>query len=146
MPFLRGKIPSVLFWHFTDQFYHTDNDRIDKVSKATLKNVSVGALASAFELLNADEAAANKVLKELEIAALSRLDEELHQSNLAIKKGETIEQQLEIIQTWEDWYLRAAQTVSDMVIDQTTIQSHIQETQNKIVERVATIKKELNEN
>ena len=146
VPFLRGKIPSVLFWHFTDQFYHTDNDRIDKVSKATLKNVSVGALASAFELLNADEAAANKVLKELEIAALSRLDEELHQSNLAIKKGETIEQQLEIIQTWEDWYLRAAQTVSDMVIDQTTIQSHIQETQNKIVERVATIKKELNEN
>ena len=40
VPFLRGHIPSVLFWHFTDQFYHTDNDRIDKVSQETLKNVA----------------------------------------------------------------------------------------------------------
>ncbi|MGF1925516.1 MAG: M28 family peptidase, partial [Bacteroidia bacterium] len=31
-PFLQGKIPGLLMWHFTDVFYHTDNDRIDKVS------------------------------------------------------------------------------------------------------------------
>ena len=39
IPFLRANIPGLLLWHFTDQFYHTDNDRIDKVSQETLKNV-----------------------------------------------------------------------------------------------------------
>ena len=38
-PFLKADIPGLLLWHFTDQFYHTDNDRIDKVSQKTLKNV-----------------------------------------------------------------------------------------------------------
>lgn len=38
VPFLRADIPSVLFWHFTDQYYHTDNDRLDKVSRATLRS------------------------------------------------------------------------------------------------------------
>ena len=54
MPFLRGNIPSVLFWHFTDQFYHTDNDRIDKVSKTTLKKCWNGCFSSAFTLINSD--------------------------------------------------------------------------------------------
>ncbi|MBL0891715.1 MAG: M28 family peptidase, partial [Gemmatimonadaceae bacterium] len=28
-PFLNSSIPAVLLWHFTDQFYHTDLDRIE---------------------------------------------------------------------------------------------------------------------
>ena len=32
-PFLQFKKPGVLFWHFTDVFYHTDGDRLDKVSE-----------------------------------------------------------------------------------------------------------------
>ena len=38
-PFLGAKKPGVLFWHFTDQFYHTDSDRLDKVSAAEMRNV-----------------------------------------------------------------------------------------------------------
>lgn len=53
-PFLRAKKPGLLFWHFTDQFYHTDGDRIDMVSAAELRNVGMSALVSALVLTNAD--------------------------------------------------------------------------------------------
>ena len=129
VPFLRGNIPSVLFWHFTDQFYHTDNDRIDKVSKATLKNVGTAALVSAFELINADATTAKNVLKSIENAATARINEEFKQGKLAIDKGEGLALQKEIIAAWEDWYVKAAATVNDMVSDAKTIQSEIEKTQ-----------------
>tara|TARA_R110002072_G_scaffold289986_1_gene457403 strand:+ start:826 stop:2538 length:1713 start_codon:yes stop_codon:yes gene_type:complete len=132
VPFLRGNIPSVLFWHFTDQFYHTDNDRIDKVSKSTLKNVGTAALISAFELINADEYTAKKVLKNIENAAITRLNEELKQGKLAIEKGEDVKTQLEIITAWEDWYVKAAATTSDMVSDVKLIKPDIEKTQKAI--------------
>ncbi len=37
-PFLQFKKPGVLFWHFTDVYYHTDGDRLDKVSEQELVN------------------------------------------------------------------------------------------------------------
>ncbi|MBC7897825.1 MAG: M28 family peptidase, partial [Cytophagaceae bacterium] len=40
-PFLRAKKPGLLFWHFTDQFYHTDGDRVDMVSADELRNVGM---------------------------------------------------------------------------------------------------------
>ncbi len=143
VPFLRGNIPSVLFWHFTDQFYHTDNDRIDKVSKTTLKNVGTAALVSAFELLNADANTAKKVLKNIENAAIARLNEELKQGKLAIEKGDEAKTQIEIIAAWEDWYVKAAATTTDMVSDVSIIQSEIEKVQSIIKEKAASITQEL---
>jgi hypothetical protein len=104
VPFLRADIPSVLFWHFTDQFYHTDNDRIDKVSKTTLKNVGTTALISAYTLLNADEKTAVSILSDLEKSAIARLNEELKQSKIALNKGDALATQIEIIEAWKNWY------------------------------------------
>src|SRR5690606_34765200 len=64
-PFLQADIPGLLLWHFTDQFYHTDNDRLDKVSQATMVNVGTAALVSAYALLDADEKTAEKMLEML---------------------------------------------------------------------------------
>ena len=139
VPFLRGNIPSVLFWHFTDQFYHTDNDRIDKVSKTTLKNVATGALVSAIELVNSDETTAKRVLESIEEAAINRLEEEQKQSKLAIENGDTLEEQIEIINTWEDWYLKAASTTNDMVKDNGLIKSSIESTQKAISEKAKSV-------
>ena len=55
-PFLQFKKPGALFWHFTDVYYHTDGDRIDKVSKDELVNVGNAALASVLTLTSADGA------------------------------------------------------------------------------------------
>lgn len=132
VPFLRGNIPSVLFWHFTDQFYHTDNDRIDKVSKTTLKNVGTAALISGLELLNADENTAKQMLVTIEKAAVARLNEELKQGKIAIQKGDAVETQIEIIDAWEDWYLKTIQTTTDMVADGNVLKSDIETTQNTV--------------
>ena len=132
VPFLKGNIPSVLFWHFTDQFYHTDNDRIDKVSKATLKNVGTAALISGLELLNADENSAKQILITIEKAAVARLNEELKQGKIAIQKGDSIKTQIEIIDAWEDWYLKTIQTTTDMVADGNILKSDIETTQNTV--------------
>ena len=48
--YLNNGKPGVLFWHFTDQFYHTDGDRIDMVSPFTLQNVGTAALVSGLTL------------------------------------------------------------------------------------------------
>jgi hypothetical protein len=140
VPFLRGNIPSVLFWHFTDQFYHTDNDRIDKVSKTTLKNVGTAALISGLELINADEISAKQVLITLEKAAVARLNEELKQGKIAIQKGEALNTQLEIIAAWEDWYLKSAQTITDMVANERLIASELQTTKDTIKSVAKSIK------
>ncbi|MDD7915254.1 M28 family peptidase [Polaribacter ponticola] len=132
VPFLRANIPSVLFWHFTDQFYHTDNDRIDKVSKTTLKNVGTTALIAAYTLLNADEITAKTILSDLEKAAVNRLNEELKQSKLAINKGGSLATQLEIISAWKDWYQKSFSTTLDMVSDEKIINIEIEKSQKLI--------------
>ncbi|WP_034060537.1 M28 family peptidase [Lacinutrix jangbogonensis] len=132
VPFLRGNIPSVLFWHFTDQFYHTDNDRLDKVSKTTLRNVGTAALVSAYTLLNADENLAKGTLMQIESAAIERLNEELKQGKIALANGEDLKTQIEILEAWKDWYNKALETTKDMVEEHSTIADAILKSQNKI--------------
>ncbi len=143
VPFLRANIPSVLFWHFTDQFYHTDNDRIDKVSKTTLKNVSTAALVAAFTLLNADETTAEEVISALALAAKKRLEDEHTQSVLALEKGEPLATQLEIISAWEAWYLKAIQSTEDLVSTPTSIAPIIQKAAQAIKGHAVAIQKKL---
>ena len=136
VPFLRNNIPSVLFWHFTDQFYHTDNDRIDKVSKSTLKNVGTTALIAAYTLLNADEDTAKKLLLNLEKAAIARLNEELKQSKIAINDGASSASQIEIITAWNNWYQSSFETVLDIVSKKENIQKEIKNAK-KLIDSVA---------
>ena len=116
VPFLEGNIPGLLLWHFTDQFYHTDNDRLDKVSKLTLRNVGTAALASAFLLANADEATALQVLTETKLAALTRLNEEFALSRKAIGEGGDRKKELTILNAWTNWYTEAIGSVRDMEV------------------------------
>ncbi|WP_223032403.1 M28 family peptidase [Hanstruepera marina] len=145
VPFLKGNIPSVLFWHFTDQFYHTDNDRLDKVSKETLKNVGTASLVSAYKLLNADETTAKVVIKNIETAAISRLNDELKQGQLAIKNGDNRSTQIEIIKAWEDWYLKALDSTNDMVSDKVGIAVDIEASRTIIIATASNILKKLKE-
>ena len=113
-PFLAFKKPGVLFWHFTDQFYHTDGDRIDKVSAATLQNVGISALVSALTLTSADGVVARAMVAELEHAAVARLDTELALSRAAMAAGGDAAKERDILQTWTDYYDRSLGTLSDV--------------------------------
>ena len=137
VPFLRNNIPSVLFWHFTDQFYHTDNDRIDKVSKTTLKNVGTTSLIAAYTLLNADKNTAKTIIANLEKAAIIRLNKELKQSKIALNSGDSLNTQIEIINAWKDWYKNSFTTTLDLVSNEQLINKEIASS-HKLMDSIAT--------
>ncbi|MFT5143037.1 MAG: aminopeptidase YwaD [Rhodothermales bacterium] len=114
VPFLRADIPSVLFWHFTDQFYHTDGDRIDKVSAQELSNVGRTALVSAMRLASADGETAHALISEIANAALDRLEVEARLSMAAVASGDSLDDQAPIIEAWAEWYSAALASVSDL--------------------------------
>ena len=115
-PFLQFKKPGVLFWHFTDQFYHTDGDRIDKVSATTLRNVGTAALVSALTLTSADGDVARSIVSQLQSAAMARLDTEAALSHAAVAAGGDAAHEREILQTWADYYVATIATAGDIEV------------------------------
>lgn len=115
-PFLKAKKPGLLFWHFTDQFYHTDGDRIDMVSADELRNVGMSALVTALVLTSADGAATRTIVAELEQAAVARLGVELTLSRTAIAAGGGVAHEQDILSTWATWYLDALGTAAEIEV------------------------------
>ncbi len=116
VPFLDAHKPGVLFWHFTDVYYHTDGDRLPNVSPRELANVGISALVSALTLASADGATARALVAELERAALARLDAETALSVDALAKGGDRGRERLILDTWTDWYRRAVRTTSEIEV------------------------------
>jgi hypothetical protein len=115
-PFLQFKKPGALFWHFTDHYYHTDGDRIDKVSKSELVNVGTAALVSVLTLTSADGATARALVAEQERMALARLETESTLSRAAIDAGGDRAKEQDILRTWTDYYVAAIGTMRDIEV------------------------------
>ena len=122
-PFLAAKKPGVLFWHFTDEFYHTDGDNILMVSPVTLENVGVTALVSALTLTSADGAMARKLVAQIEADAIRRLDTELILSQKAVAEGKSKAAETEILQTWTDYYAGAIDAMRDIEVGGSSAQT-----------------------
>jgi len=119
-PFLQAKIPGLLMWHFTDVFYHTDNDRIDKVSPTEMKNVGISALTAAYALISADENMASSTVAQVKADALTRLKTEFDLSKKAIADGKSADDEKHIIETWSKWYIDALATINKMPVKSET--------------------------
>jgi aminopeptidase YwaD len=115
-PFLRAGKPGLLFWHFTDQFYHTDRDRIEMVSPVTLRNVGVTALVSALALTSADGAMTRALIAEVTRAAVARLEVEGRLSAEALRSGGDAATERDILGTWAAWYRDALATFDDLEV------------------------------
>ncbi|WP_420387601.1 M28 family peptidase [Roseivirga sp.] len=134
VPFLQGNIPGLLLWHFTDQFYHTDGDRIDKVSKETLHNVGLGALTIALMLTEHQDHLADMVLLNTSTAATIRLQQEMNLSKSNIENGADKDEELEILNTWIDYYSKAFETVMDIEPkDQRAFKKNLEETRSAMI-------------
>ena len=116
VPFLDAKKPGLLFWHFTDVYYHTDNDRLPNVSPREMTNVGVSALVSAFTLVSADGATARALVTEVERAAIARLDVEAALSRAALTGGGDRSRERTILETWTDWYRNAIGTMAEIEV------------------------------
>jgi len=115
-PFLQHKIPGLLMWHFTDVFYHTDNDRIDKVSPTEMKNVGISGLTAAYTLISADENTATATVAQVKTDALIRLKTEFDLSKKAIAAGKSSAEEKHIIEVWSKWYTDALATINKMAV------------------------------
>ena len=113
----RG-VPSLLNWHFTDRFYHTNQDTLDKVSAAEMGNVGITVATSAYALASAGPDDALAVVRLLERAALDRLKLEREQGPkvVAAAKDKAAAQAIEaqVIAAWIKWYGEALDSVATM--------------------------------
>jgi aminopeptidase YwaD len=115
-PFLAAKKPGLLLWHFTDQFYHTDGDRIGNVSATELKHVAVCALSTALALASADQTMAGFTVDEVERAAVERLGKEAALSTVAVTKESTRDKELQILRAWTEWYKGALDAIREVEV------------------------------
>ena len=115
-PFLDAGKPAVLLWHFTDQFYHTDGDRLDKVSAAEQKNVGICAALVALTLASADGATTRALAEQVARNAERRLDVELALSRAAIAKGGDVAAERTILETWTSYYRDALLLMRDVEV------------------------------
>jgi aminopeptidase YwaD len=118
--FAAAGIPSLLNWHFTDRFYHTNQDRLDKVSAGEMKNVGIAVATSAWLLASANEADASVVLKIIADAASRRLALERKQGAALVAQavdaaaaGAT-EQRVRV--AWIKWYEEALDSVERLPV------------------------------
>lgn len=99
--FTTAGVPSLLNWHFTDRYYHTNLDTIDKVSAPEMQNVAVLVGTTSLFLASADRSDVAGMIKLLETARDARLATE--QNNNATP---------EILQAWRKWYGEAIASVT----------------------------------
>ena len=136
--FAGAGIPSLLNWHFTDRFYHTNQDTTDKVSAAEMENVGITVASSAYFLASAAERDALAVVDLLERAAQARLALERKQGPELVAKAsdraaaERIEAQ--VVAAWIKWYGEALDSISRLPVSRTT---------EALTARIATAKQRL---
>jgi aminopeptidase YwaD len=99
-PFTDTGIPALLNWHFTDRFYHTNQDTIDKVSADEMRNVGVAVATSAWLLASATDRDAEAVARLVADAAARRL---------ALERTQRAESA--IVDAWIKWYREALDSV-----------------------------------
>jgi aminopeptidase YwaD len=89
----------------------------------TLKNVGVTALASALTLTSADGSMARSLVAEIERDAIERLDTELILSRKVLAGGGRKADEVEILQTWTDYYVGAIDAMREIEVGGSSAQT-----------------------
>ncbi len=94
--FARAGVPALLNWHFTDRYYHTNLDTIDKVSPTTMGHVATVVATTALFLASADRGDVKPMERYLRKARDARLATERQNAAPA-----------EVMEAWKTWYAEA---------------------------------------
>lgn len=115
--FLERGIPAVLMWHFTDPYYHTSLDRIDKVSASELSHVGVATLGLLHHFAHAGLPRAAEVLDLVIAAARRRLEVEASNARAFleveavaahdVQREAVLTRERRILSAWGRWYREA---------------------------------------
>lgn len=140
-PFVAAKIPGVLMWHFTDQHYHDDLDRINMVSAAELQHVGNCALATSLILTAANHPEyARAAIAELAAIAVRRLDAEGKLSRDALLRPDAdVAKERTIIEAWRDYYVSALAKVPEMTLPHVELTAEIAAAQDRVTRNAAQV-------
>jgi len=131
-PFVSARIPGVLMWHFTDQHYHDDLDRIEMVSAKELQHVGNCALATSLILTAGNHPEyARAALTELAGIAERRLDAEGKLSIEALPKS-SVDSQRVILIAWRDYYIAALAKVPEMTLPHLELAAEVAAVQARV--------------
>ena len=98
--FTRAGVPALLNWHFTDRYYHTNLDTIDKTSAAEMQHVAITVATTALFLAAADRTDVEPMRVLMSAARHARMETE--QKNKAAT---------DILAAWHKWYDEAMASV-----------------------------------
>ena len=98
--FTRAGVPALLNWHFTDRYYHTNLDTIDKTSAVEMQHVAIAVGTTALFLASADAS---------DSAPLRRLMDTAREARLATEQKHNATP--EILEAWRQWYGEAERSL-----------------------------------
>lgn len=118
VPFLARGVPALLLWHFPDDAYHTNRDRLARVSADEMARVGAGVLALVAHGAAAGEREALELLAINERYALARLRTEIDASLAELARAPTrgpmrdavLAQEREHLGDWERYFDEALQS------------------------------------
>jgi hypothetical protein len=122
-PFLNAQIPAVLLWHFTDQFYHTDLDRIGMVSPKSLANVGACALSTGLLLADGSRGIVLAALDELAGVAEQTIRAQAALSADTLTRGGSAQTEAHILDTWRAYYIGAINRIGDIAVGPVDLQA-----------------------
>ena len=98
--FTSAGVPALLNWHFTDRYYHTNLDTIEKTSPAEMQHVAIAVATTALYLSSAGAG---------EVQPMTRLMATAREARLATEKTNHATPQ--ILAAWRKWYVEAITSV-----------------------------------
>lgn len=108
-------VPSVLDWHFTDRFYHTNRDTAEKTSPDEMRNVGTAVAASAWLMASATDTTGASVRELITKAGAARVAVEAREGAIA-RPGVKPEENEKIVAAWRKWYDEAIASVSRLIV------------------------------
>jgi aminopeptidase YwaD len=94
--FTKAGVPALLNWHFTDRYYHSNLDTLDKVSATTMGHVATVVATTAMFLAAADQS---------DVAPLEAMLRTARDARLATERRNAAPP--EVMAAWGDWYAQA---------------------------------------
>lgn len=118
--FQGAGIPSVLDWHFTDRYYHSNLDTLDKTSAREMQNVGTAVAASAWLMASATPERALDAARVVADAGRARVTQEQTEgAKLAAAAADPAAaraRETTIVAAWKKWYAEAVRSASRLIV------------------------------
>ena len=116
-------VPALLSWHFTDYFYHSSADTLDKLSAREFHDVSTVTSAVAYQMANCSEGTAPDMIDQVIAGWEERLGYETQNTDdhydWLVERGisgvdfdNAYNTEMKAIGDWSRWYVEAVKSVS----------------------------------